>query len=239
VKFVVSKTGKVTDAKISRGIDPSLDKEAVRIVESMPRWSPGKQHGLAVDVTYVVPVNFNMPADYHPKSKEKLKATTSSKIGNISWVNNTVYSSGNLTEVLGLKKGDKFSQENIKGRINGEVSNLYLDNGYLFSNIQITETPKSDGVVDLTFTIYEGNRGKIGKIEISGNKSVSTKDILNRISLKSGDWFSKAKLIQSVRAVSMIDKINPETVNPRINTEVQTAYNKVTNVDIVFEVTEK
>jgi hypothetical protein len=37
----------------------------------------------------------------------------------------------------------------------------------------------------------------------------------------------------------MIDKINPETVNPRINTEVQTAYNKVTNVDIVFEVTEK
>jgi len=73
VKFVVDKTGKVTNAKVSRGVDPSLDKEAKRIVESMPKWSPGKQQGENVDVTYEMPINFNMPADYHPKNKEKLK----------------------------------------------------------------------------------------------------------------------------------------------------------------------
>ncbi|MBW8325956.1 MAG: TonB family protein [Prolixibacteraceae bacterium] len=78
VRFVVSKTGKVTDAKITRGVDPSLDKEAVRIVEAMPQWSPGKQNGQAVDVTYAMPVIFTLPANM--PSKEKLaigKKTTS------------------------------------------------------------------------------------------------------------------------------------------------------------------
>ena len=78
VKFVVSKTGKPINAKVSRGVDPSLDKEAVRIVESMPRWEPGKQQGENVAVTYEMPINFNFPADYHPQSREKLKATANS-----------------------------------------------------------------------------------------------------------------------------------------------------------------
>ncbi len=73
VKFVVDKTGKVINARISRGVDPSLDQEAKRIVESMPKWSPGKQNGQAVDVAYEIPINFTLPADYHPKSREKLK----------------------------------------------------------------------------------------------------------------------------------------------------------------------
>jgi len=78
VKFVVSKTGKPINAKVSRGVDPSLDKEAVRIVESMPKWSPGKQQGENVDVTYEMPINFVLPGDYHMKSNEKLRATANS-----------------------------------------------------------------------------------------------------------------------------------------------------------------
>lgn len=70
VKFVVDKTGKVTKAKIDRGVDPSIDKEAVRIVESMPAWTPGKQHGQAVDVAYTMPIDFKLPAE--KISKEKL-----------------------------------------------------------------------------------------------------------------------------------------------------------------------
>lgn len=79
VKFVVSKTGKVTNAKIARGVDPSLDKEAVRIVESMPNWSPGKQHGQAVDVTYEMPVNFTLPANRPLKEKLVIGKSTSPK----------------------------------------------------------------------------------------------------------------------------------------------------------------
>jgi protein TonB len=73
IKFMVTKTGKVSNAKISRGVDPSLDKEALRIVNSMPKWTPGQQNGEMVDVAYELPINFTFPADYHPKSKEKLK----------------------------------------------------------------------------------------------------------------------------------------------------------------------
>jgi TonB family protein len=77
VEFVVDKTGKVTNAKVSHGVDPSLDKEALRIVNSMPNWEPGKQQGENVDVTFGMPINFNLPADYRLVSKEKLRTKPS------------------------------------------------------------------------------------------------------------------------------------------------------------------
>lgn len=58
VSFVVNTKGAVTDVKIARGVDPNLDKEAIRVVNSMPAWSPGKQRGKAVKVSYTVPINF-------------------------------------------------------------------------------------------------------------------------------------------------------------------------------------
>ncbi|MBL7973068.1 MAG: TonB family protein [Prolixibacteraceae bacterium] len=74
VKFVVDKKGSVTNVKILRGVDPSLDKEALRIVNSMPKWNPGKQKGEFVDATYEIPIDFNLPKDYHPVAKEKLRS---------------------------------------------------------------------------------------------------------------------------------------------------------------------
>ncbi|MBL7972021.1 MAG: energy transducer TonB [Prolixibacteraceae bacterium] len=58
VNFVVNKDGSVTGAKIARGVDPSLDKEALRVVMSLPKWKPGKQGGKPVRVSYTVPINF-------------------------------------------------------------------------------------------------------------------------------------------------------------------------------------
>lgn len=58
VSFVVSKTGSVTRAKIVRGVDPVLDAEAMRVVNSMPKWTPGKQKGKDVAVQYTIPINF-------------------------------------------------------------------------------------------------------------------------------------------------------------------------------------
>jgi protein TonB len=58
VTFVVSKDGSVTNASIARGVDPSLDKEALRVVNSLPKWKPGKQRGKPVNVSYTVPINF-------------------------------------------------------------------------------------------------------------------------------------------------------------------------------------
>ena len=58
VTFVVGKDGSVSDAKIARGVDPSLDKEALRVVNTLPKWKPGKQRGKPVNVSYTVPINF-------------------------------------------------------------------------------------------------------------------------------------------------------------------------------------
>jgi len=58
VTFVVGKDGSVQDARIARGVDPSLDKEALRVVNALPKWKPGKQRGKAVRVSYTVPINF-------------------------------------------------------------------------------------------------------------------------------------------------------------------------------------
>ncbi len=60
VQFVVEKDGSVTDVRTMKSVDPSLDKEAERVVKSMPKWIPGKQNGSAVRVKYFVPVVFRL-----------------------------------------------------------------------------------------------------------------------------------------------------------------------------------
>lgn len=58
VSFVVDEQGKVTDAKIARGVDPSLDKESLRVVNELKTWKPGKEKGKAVKVAYTLPIMF-------------------------------------------------------------------------------------------------------------------------------------------------------------------------------------
>jgi protein TonB len=60
VAFVVNKDGSVVDAEVVRGVDPSLDKEALRVIGIMPKWSPGEQRGKPVRVKYTVPVQFRL-----------------------------------------------------------------------------------------------------------------------------------------------------------------------------------
>jgi len=60
VSFVVERDGSISDVKVARSVDPSLDREAQRVVKSMPRWSPGKQNGSTVRVKYTVPVVFRL-----------------------------------------------------------------------------------------------------------------------------------------------------------------------------------
>ena len=60
IQFVVERDGSITDVRVARGVDPYLDKEAVRVVKSMPKWLPGKQNGKAVRVKFTVPVMFRL-----------------------------------------------------------------------------------------------------------------------------------------------------------------------------------
>jgi protein TonB len=58
--FVINRDGSVVDAEVVRGVDPSLDKEALRVINTMPNWSPGKQRGKPVRVKYTIPITFRL-----------------------------------------------------------------------------------------------------------------------------------------------------------------------------------
>lgn len=60
VRFIVDKDGSVTDVTIARGVDPSLDKEALRVIKSMPKWKPGKQRNKPVRVRFTIPIVFGL-----------------------------------------------------------------------------------------------------------------------------------------------------------------------------------
>ena len=60
VSFIVDKSGSVSDGKIARGVDKSLDAEALRVVKSLPKYKPGKQRGKAVRVMFTIPINFTL-----------------------------------------------------------------------------------------------------------------------------------------------------------------------------------
>jgi protein TonB len=59
-QFVVNQDGSIVDVVVVRGVDPSLDKEAVRVIQGMPKWTPGKQGGKPVRVKFTLPVNFKL-----------------------------------------------------------------------------------------------------------------------------------------------------------------------------------
>lgn len=230
--FIIDKEGKIRNARIMRGIDKSLNDEALRVINQMPNWLPGKQGGKPVPVTYTIPVKFTLNA-------------SSQKIGNIKWLNNSVFSAAELDKAFGLKKGDEYTKENTAKRIiqdEDAVLNLYLNKGYLFANIKTAEIPVSEQIVDLTFTVFEGARGKFDKVSIKGNHNVQTEEILNKLTFKSGDWFSKKEIVQSVKALSMMDKINPESIKPSITPVFpsdKSNDNKLVSVNIEFELAEK
>ena len=60
VQFVINQKGEVENVKIARGVDPALDKEAIRVVQNLPKWKPGSQRGKPVRVSYTVPINFQL-----------------------------------------------------------------------------------------------------------------------------------------------------------------------------------
>lgn len=75
VNFVIDEEGNVCDASVTRSVDPLLDKEALRVVNSFPKWSPGMQRGKPVRVSYTIPIGFNLNGQELVKPNEKFEQT--------------------------------------------------------------------------------------------------------------------------------------------------------------------
>ncbi len=98
---------------------------------------------------------------------------------NISWIGNTKYSSEVLNSYLKIKKGDVYNQEllqtNLSYNPNGfDVSSLYLDDGYLFFNVQPVEVNVENDSIDLEIRIYEGKQATLNKVTVKGNDVQTT-----------------------------------------------------------------
>lgn len=164
------------------------------------------------------------------------------KVRNVKWVNNTIFSAAELNEALDLKKGDKYVRENMKPKFNiytDKIIRLYSAKHYFFSRASISETPVNDEEVDLTVTMSEGKQGKIGTIQITGNKTVSTEEIESKLTVKPGELFNFIKIMESMHAIGTIRKLDSEKVVPLIAPQKYDPKDEYITVNVGFQVTEK
>jgi len=141
--------------------------------------------------------------------------------GNINWVGNTKYSDGELNSVLKIKKGDVYNQKlletNLFMNLDGkDVSSLYLDEGYLFFNVNPIETNVYNDTIDIEIRINEGQQATINKVTIKGNTKTSDHVILREIRTKPGQLFSRSDIIRTQRELAQLRYFNAEKmdVNP-------------------------
>ncbi len=158
---------------------------------------------------------------------------------NINWVGNSKYASKELNNVLGIKKGDVYDQENLDSKLfmnqNGnDISSLYMDDGYLFFNISPVEIMVSNDSIDLEMRIFEGKQATINKVTIVGNTKTNDHVILREIRTKPGQLFRRSDIIRSQRELSQLGYFDPEKMNvtPTPNPATGT-------VDIEYTVEEK
>ncbi len=158
---------------------------------------------------------------------------------NITWVGNTKYSSKELSSILGIKKGDIFDQSNLETKLfmnpnGGDISSLYMDDGYLFFQVTPTEILVEHDSIDMEMRLYEGKQAVINKITVSGNTKTNDHVIMREIRTKPGQLFRRSDIIRSQRELSTLGYFNPEKmqVNPTPNPQNGT-------VDIEYVVEEK
>ncbi|WP_116495889.1 outer membrane protein assembly factor BamA [Balneicella halophila] len=155
----------------------------------------------------------------------------------IQWVGNTVYSSDFLTRVLKISKGDIYNKKLLDDRISNDddaVSNLYFDNGYLFSRMIPKEIVKGKDSIDLEISVIEGQQATINKVIITGNDRTHEHVIRRELWVYPGDLFSKTKIIRSIRELANLGLFDPEQLQPDIQPDPENG-----TADIVIPVVEK
>jgi outer membrane protein insertion porin family len=136
---------------------------------------------------------------------------------NIKWVGNTIYETDILNKMLGIKKGDVYNKENLQNRLTVDedaVGNLYMDNGYLFFNVNPVEIRVAGDSIDIELRIYEGEKARINKIIISGNDRTNDAVIRRELRTIPGDLFSKTNIVRSVRELANLGHFDPEKIVP-------------------------
>ena len=173
----------------------------------------------------------------------EIKVAEGSKyyFGNITWKGNTKYSDSVLTMLLGIKKGDIYNIDVLNKKLGkqlspegGDISGLYMDDGYLFFQVNPVESAVYNDTIDFEIRMVEGPQATIKNVNISGNEKTKEHVIRRELRTVPGEKFSRADLIRSQREIANLGYFNQEKIgiNPVPNPEDGT-------VDINYEVEER
>jgi len=162
--------------------------------------------------------------------------------GDIKFLGNTVYSDEGLRRMLGIKKGDVYNGVLLEQRIadktkpdGDDITNLYQNNGYLFSNINAVETRTSNDTIDFEIRVVEGPIAYFNKISVVGNDKTNDKVIYRELRTKPGQKYSKEELVRTIREIGQLGYFDPEAIKPNFKNVDAGAG----TVDIEYELVEK
>jgi len=158
---------------------------------------------------------------------------------NMTWKGNSIYDDETLAKVLGIVKGDVYDEQLLETRLQfdqggRDVSTLYMDNGYLFFNIEPVEVAVVGDSIDLEFRIFEGPQATIDRVTIMGNDRTHEHVIRRELRTRPGQKFSRSDIIRSQRSIINLGYFNPEALG--INTPVNPQRG---TVDIEYTLEEK
>ena len=162
--------------------------------------------------------------------------------GNIKFLGNTVYSDETLQRALGIKKGDVYNGVLLEKRIADktkpdadDLTNIYQNNGYLFSNINPVEVRTDKESIDFEIRITEGPMAYFNKITVVGNDKTNDKVIYRELRTKPGEKYSKDDVVRTVRELGQLGFFDPEAIDPKfLNPDPTTG-----TVDIEYHLAEK
>ena len=140
--------------------------------------------------------------------------------GDISYLGNSVYTDFQLSQVLGIKKGDPYDGVLLKKRIAddkpdaNDLTNLYQNNGYLFSNINAVEVSAENDTINFEIRVSEGKLASFNKISVVGNTKTNDHVIYRELRTKPGELYSKDMVVRTVRELGQLGFFDAENINP-------------------------
>ncbi len=138
-------------------------------------------------------------------------------IRNIEWIGNTKFPSEFLSAVLEIEPGDPYNKTALEERLyidENAVNSIYMDQGYLFSNITPVEIARDDDSIDLEMRVFEGPQATISRVTIQGNTKTNEHVVRRELRTNPGDLFSKSAIMRSSREIAVLGHFDPETISP-------------------------
>ncbi len=174
--------------------------------------------------------------------KVKLEEGRKYYFGDIRYLGNTVYTERQLNSILKIKKGEVYNGTILQKRIadqtkpdGDDLTNLYQNNGYLFSNINPVEVKTENDTIDFEIRITEGPIAYFNKITVVGNDKTNDHVIYRELRTKPGQIYSKEDVIRSVREIGQLGFFDAEAIKPDFkNVDPQAG-----TVDIEYNLVEK